>query len=140
MNIEKIKAHIKEHKEKYITVGVTAVISAGITYIIMRGRYATLHGGVEPILHGGIGGGSDTVAIRPLSFFSHQINNIVTVVERDGRGHPGYRIRRLEDLREWDTQGLTAIDINTSPSRLSSHLTKGIPESIDNFHYERVPV
>lgn len=137
MNIEKIKAHIKEHKEKYITVGVTVVISAGITYIIMRRPRAVLDyvGADCP----------DTESTGLLSFISNKFiigsrieNQIVTVVEREGRGHPGYRVRDLDTLVEYETQGLYASEINCSPMTVSKHL-RGIYPDACGHHAERIP-
>ena len=78
---------------------------------------------------------SEAIAIRPLSFFSTQ--NVVTVIEREGRGHPGYLVRCLETGRVFPSQDAAARSIGAYPSILSSHL-QGKHSDVFGLHFERI--
>jgi hypothetical protein len=137
--MEKIKEHIKKYKREYI-VGIA---SAGITAITMRGlhsmvsnaalerRHATLQSGVD---------GLAKVTVRPfsLNFLSKECDNVVTTIHNGGRGHPGFRVRNIEQMIDFDTQGETARAFNISPSILSSHLN-GKLDNANGLHFERIP-
>lgn len=56
--MNKVREHLKEHKEVYITGGF---ILAGFTLFVMGGRYAVARGASD---------GLETVTVRPLSFLS----------------------------------------------------------------------
>lgn len=124
--LEKIKTHVIEHKTAYISVAV-GVVSAGFTYLIMRGR----HAGMQSVPDG-----PAKVTMRPFLLFSSK-NNIVTVVEQEGRGHPGYVVRCLETGLTYSTQGEAARAYNVSPSMISSHINRKI-DNVNGLHFERV--
>lgn len=126
----KFKKHIKENKKIYIT-GTVCFLVAGITCIIMRGRYADMQS---------VSDGLAKVTVRPLSFFSKHIDQsttIVNVVEREGRGHPGYITRCLETGELFLTQGEAAKAFSLSPANLSSHIN-GKFKDCGGYHFERV--
>ena len=121
-----VKKHVEEHCFAYIAVTGAAV--AGITCCIMRGRHAEIPR---------VSDGPDTVTVRPLSFFSRQENTITTVIEREGRGHPGYRVRCLETGEEFASQGEAARALKALPAIVSGHL-KGKVDDVHGHHLERI--
>jgi hypothetical protein len=125
--IQSVKDHISRNKTVYISTGISVAI-AGITCAIMRGRYT----GVLRVLDQ-----SDTINVRPLSFLSKQSNHIVNVIEREGRGHPGYLVKCLETGITYLSQTQAASDMGLSKSMLSSHLN-GAVNDVNGFHFERV--
>lgn len=129
--IEKVKKHVKDHQMRYSCI-VTGVIVAGITVIIMRDRHAVLQTGAD---------GPDMATMRSLSFnfFSRQSEsgNVTTVIFREGRGHPGYITRWLEEMIDYETQGLAASEHEVKPSVMSAHIQGRIPD-IDGKHFVRV--
>ena len=125
----RVKQHIKKHKLIYTNVA-TAVAFAGITCVIMRGR----HAGVQRVPDG-----SETITVRPLSILSNQKSNVVTVIEREGRGHPGYRIMDLDTGVVHLSQADTARALNTYPSVISGHI-QGKLSDANGHHLMRVTV
>lgn len=126
MNIERVKTHLKEHKEAYIA-GSCGIVFAGITALIMKGRYATLQSGVD---------GHSRVTVHPFNFLS-RTGDVVTTVHTGNKGHPGFRVRSLEFLSDYDTQAEVAKIFNISPSMLSSHLN-GKANNVNGLHFERI--
>lgn len=126
--IEKIKSHIKENKEVYISVGV-GVLLAGITVLIVRGR----HAGVLRVPDG-----SDVITVRPLSFnFGGKNNGSPVIVIHNGNvGHPGFITKCLETGEIFQSQKSAAKTLGISPSILSSHLNGQI-DNADGLHFER---
>jgi len=123
--INRIKQHFVEHEEKYV-FGVSCFF-VGFTVAIMRGRYASFHRKLDgPI-----------VTVRPLNFLGKQVNNILTVIQREGRGHPGYLVRCLETNDYYFSQNEVANAMSVWPSLISDHLN-GKVESIHGFHFERI--
>ena len=136
--VEKIKEHFIRNKDRYIVGTIVGITTAGITWLIMRRSRAVLDyvGADCP----------DTESTDFLSLFSNKFNinssitnNVVTVIEREGRGHPGYRVRDLDTLMEWDTQGLAAKSLNTTPMVISKHI-RGIYPDAKGHHLERIAV
>jgi hypothetical protein len=125
--IERVKAHFEKHKTIYYCVG-TGFLTAGITAVVMRGRYA----GIQRVPDG-----SDMITIRPLSILSRQ--NVVTVLERDGKGHPGYIIKCLETGQVFPSQASAAKTLGLYPSAISGHLN-GKESHAGGFHFERVSI
>lgn len=131
--VQKIKTHIKENKKTYIVGGVCLVVTiAGITACIMRDRYAVLQTGAD---------GPDVATVRSLSFnfLSKESGNVTTVISREGKGHPGYITRWLEEMIDYETQGLAATEHDIKPSVMSAHIQGRIPD-IDGKHFVRVSV
>jgi hypothetical protein len=125
--IERIKRHFKERKDLYVGIGIGIGIT-GITCLIMRGRHAS----VPRVLDG-----PARVTVRPLAFLSNQRTNVVAVIERAGRGHPGYLVRCLETGEIYLSQIEAASAINTYPSVMSGHLQGKLPD-VHGMHFERV--
>ncbi|HEY1247418.1 MAG TPA: hypothetical protein VGE97_00380, partial [Nitrososphaera sp.] len=123
-NVEEVKAHVKKHQVAY-SFGAGAVV-AGFTCLIMRGAYA----GIQRVP-----GGSDTIHVKPLAFFSRQ--NVTTVIEREGRGHPGYIIQCLETGKIFRSQIEAAANMNVYPSLMSGHLNGKFPD-VHGYHFERI--
>lgn len=129
--IEKVKTHIKEHKEAYIT-GSVCLGLAGITMLYMRDRHAALLRGAD-----GLKTADASVTVRPLSFFSNQKNEIVSTIHTGGRGHSGFMTRNIEHNVAFQTQGEAAKAFNISPANLSSHLN-GKFDDVEGLHFERI--
>lgn len=68
---------------------------------------------------------------------SDSFNNIVNVVEREGRGHPGYMVRWVEENLFYPSQINAAIAHDIAPNRMSDHLNNRL-ENVDGKHFERV--
>jgi hypothetical protein len=118
--IEKIKNHIKEHKTAYILGGVGLGLAV-FTCTSMRGR---------------------NIEVRPFSMLSKlensQNTNIVSVLERSGRGHPGYLIRCKELNQTYPSQIKTAEIFGGAASILSDHINGKLPDFC-GYHFERIP-
>ena len=121
----KIKQHFIENKKFYIGTGCGFVF-AGITCSVIRGRSVEIPR---------VSNGSDVITTRPFSFFSKQ--NVVTVIKREGRGHPGYRVRCLETGAEFMSQGEAARELGAYPSVISGHLNGKLP-NVHGLHLERI--
>jgi len=124
--VEKGKDHFRKYKVVY-SCAATGVVVAGITALIMKGRHARMQS---------VPDGLARVTMRPFLFCSNG-NNIVSTVERNGRGHPGYIVQSLETGARFPTQAETARAFNVSPSLLSSHLN-GRFDNVNGLHFERV--
>jgi hypothetical protein len=127
-----VKDHIKEHKEVYVAGAVFLGISvlAGITCTIMRSNIARGAMG-EDIPRGG------TINTASLIFRNQGTVNVTTVLDREGRGHPGWPCRNLETKRIFFSQREAALAFNIPESVLSGHLKGKFPE-VDGLHFERV--
>jgi len=136
---DEIKSHFERHKVAYIAGAVgTGIGIAGITCLIMRGHYTGIQGVPESGIRG-VPDGPAKVAVSPLAFLSHQTNNIVAVIEKDGRGHPGYPVWCLETNESWPTQNEAAKGLGVYPSLVSGHLNGKFPD-VDGKHLQRVKV
>jgi hypothetical protein len=127
----KFKEHFKKHRTAYLCA-LTGAGAVGITWLIMRGRY-------EALVDDGAYGPKtiDTlVTMRPLSFFSDQ-TNVVRVIARDGRGHPGYLIRSLNTNEYFSSQREAASVFGISETLLSKHLSGKI-EDAEGYKFERL--
>jgi hypothetical protein len=132
--MNKIKKHFCENKTIYTSVSVGVVV-AGITYLIMRDRHAVVGNAASD--------GPDVATMRSFSFnFLSRQNasgNVTTVMSREGRGHPGYITRWLEQKIDYETQGLAAQEHGVHPTVMSRHI-QGILPDINGQHFERVGV
>jgi|KBSMisStaDraftv2_1062788.scaffolds.fasta_scaffold27891_6 hypothetical protein len=118
--IDQVKAHISRNRERYITGSV--VVVAGITCYIVRGRTVA-------------GFAASEVNIRPFAFFSKQ--NVVTVIEREGRGHPGYLVKCLETGDIFRTQGDAARALGVDGKTMTRHILGDLPH-VNDLHFERL--
>lgn len=131
----KIKAHFVEHKELYIGLGIGVGV-AGITAIIVRGRHAEVQrvSDEDPSVK--------RVIVRPLNILSNRpatTSSVVTVIERDGRGHPGYITRNLETNRYFPSQTKAAEEFDIPLSVMSDHI-RGKFEDANGLHFERIVI
>lgn len=131
--LEKIKTHVQKHKAVY-TCGAVALATAGITTLVMRDRYEAL------VTDGayGLKTADTSVTMRSLSFLSSQ-NNIVSVITRNGRGHPGYLVHCLDSDEYFSSQREAALACDVSETLLSKHLNGKLP-NVDGRIFNRINV
>lgn len=129
MNVkDKAVTHVKEHK--WVYAGIGAGFLAGITCALVRSNIA--QGGMdEDAAQGG------TFNIASLIFRDHGTVNITTVLDREGRGHPGWPCRNLETKRIFFSQREAAMAFGIPEGLLSGHLRGNFPD-VDGLHFERV--
>lgn len=124
--IDNIKAHMGRHKIAY-SVGVVVVI-AGITCVIMRrsctGIPRVPESSVLRVLDGPVKGTATSFSLLS----NRQTNNVINVIRREGRGHPGYPVFDLDTHIQYNTQGLAAKALNAYPSVVSGHLKGKLPD------------
>lgn len=123
-----IKAHVGRHKVAY-SVG-TIVVIAGITCVIMRSYVAQ---GATSISDAQ-GGLTNTASFN---FSNKPTINVITVLERSGRGHPGYPVMCLEDNIVYLSQKLAAEAYDFTEGLLVGHLAGKFPD-VDGRHFIRV--
>jgi hypothetical protein len=154
-----LKEHLKKHKEVYV-VGSLSLTIAVITVLIMRGKNAAVQSApenstefnVHPFQkesHAALVEGTDCPkgSVDSFSFFSGNtthgdnspITNVVNVLERNGRGHPGYIIKCLETNELFDSQRTVAEEFNGSATMLSEHLRWRLGD-FKGYHFERVGI
>jgi hypothetical protein len=136
-----LTADIRNHFEKYKTwyiIGGTGVGVAGITWAITRGYHTSVPRGLESSVPRGLDGPAK-VTVSPLAFFSKQNNNTIAVIERGGRGHPGYPVWCPETNQFWRSQNAVAKDWGVSDSIVSGHVRGKLPD-INGNHLHRIPV
>lgn len=102
----------------------------------MRGRYALASNAAL----GTPDAQSVSGYMRPLTFFSNKTTNtMVTVVEREGRGHPGYLVRCLETNEIFPSQKNAANILNVPAQVISKHLS-GEYNDANGYHLERINI
>jgi len=122
--VDVITDHVKRHRIAYL-LGSSAVI-AGAVFFVTRGSYS---GELPP------SDGIKHIIIRPFSIFSRQ--NVITVIAREGRGHPGYIVRCKETGEIFLSQAEAAKSVGTIPITMSRHL-RGNISHIYGLHFERL--
>jgi hypothetical protein len=131
---EGIVNHVKQHKVAY-SFGAGVAI-AGITCLIMRSYTGVLRvpeSSVPRVLDGPV-----KVTVTPFSLLSNRMtNNVVNVIRREGRGHPGYPVFDLDTQTLYDTQGLAAKSLNAYSSVVSAHLKGNLPD-VNGHHLVHV--
>jgi len=126
--VDGIKAHVVRNKKVYIIGGV--VVIAGITYTIMRSNVA----------RGATGGANARGAFAntaSIKFANKSRINITTVVDRGGRGHPGWPVQNTETKQVFFSQKQAANAFDIPEKVLSAHLQGKFPD-VDGLHFERV--
>lgn len=139
--LERIKEHIQEHKVAYITTTVLAIY----TCVIVRRFSGKTHlneytESGKAHLNGHTNGGKLNDRTISSSFFSKVISNgdqIVNVLEREGRGHPGYLVLHKETDVVYPSQKVAADAFDINYKHMSDHLN-GRKEHVNNQHFERV--
>jgi hypothetical protein len=123
---DRVKAHFERNKRRYYIVSIVGV--AGITLLIMKGRGAGLPESTASR--------SETVFTRPFFLFSNH-NNVVTVIQRMGRGRRGNMTVCLETGENFASQTLAALSEGASNKDMSMHVRgKGLPD-INGRHFVR---
>lgn len=72
-----------------------------------------------------------------LNIFSKRSGNIVTAVHDGTRGHPGFRVRNLDHMIDFDTQGAAARAFEIPETIVSKHLNGKLPDAYGK-HFERI--
>lgn len=124
----KVRSHYEQHQTAY-QIGAFVVVAA-ITYTIMRSNVLQRGAGIS-ILPRGVTNTASFV------FKNKQTINVITVVKRSGRGHPGWPVQNKETLRTFFTQGEAARWANSYESVMSGHLQGKIPD-VNGLHFEHV--
>jgi len=122
-----VKDHLNRNQAAYISGVTTGILCAGTTMLIMRGRHAENSMSSD---------GHDGVTMRLFNFFRNN-NSIVTVIEREGRGHPGYLVRCIESGNVFTSQSKAANSMNIPEIVISKHLTGKFPDA-NGYHFERI--
>jgi len=117
--IEKTKAHFRTNRKIYIALGAGFVMGAVAVLVVRKDN--TL------------------CRINTSRIMSPGDNNLVTVIEREGRGHPGYVVRCLETNEIFTSQGKAAECLGLRETMLSGHLNGKFPD-VDGLHFERINV
>ena len=126
--VESAKKHVQEHCFAYVAVTGAAV--AGITCVIMRSTAAQWGAG-----KGDAQWGSTNTA--SFNYRNKGTINVTTVIEREGRGHPGWPVRNLETKHIFLSQKAAAEAFGIPEGILSAHLNGKFPEA-NGLHFERV--
>jgi hypothetical protein len=128
---QRLKNHVEMHPIFYTAAATTAVcVVAGITWHIVRSN-AARGAASEGTARGAI---SNTAS--SFSFGTKQSVNITTVLEREGRGHPGWPVRNRETGRTFFSQKDAAEYFDIPENVLSGHL-HGKFEDVDGLHFDR---
>lgn len=113
--LEKIKAHVKDHKTTYIACGVTAVATGVTVYVAMRHKIASVDSSV---------GVYQGVAVNsPVT-----VNN-TTIVELVRRGHPGYKIQNVTTGETFASIKRAADMCGVARTTLQRHLNGELPDA-----------
>ena len=131
--LDQIKNHFRENKKVYISIGIGLVgglTIAGITSAIVRSNILQRGMREEGLQRGPFNAAS-------FVFSNKQTISVTTVLDRDGRGHPGWPVRNLETKQIFFSQGEAARAFDVSESVLSGHLKGKIPD-VYGLHFERV--
>lgn len=125
MSKDSIKNHFVKHKKVYLVTGIilgTGLI-AGSTVLLMRHYKLVLTiGKVPPVI---MNEGSKAAIGTNATFIDK--SKVVNVLERTGRGHPGYMIRDTQTGFVYESQAQAAHDLRLSQSQLSNHLNGRTP-------------
>jgi hypothetical protein len=108
----------------------SVVVVAGITYVITRSTAA----------HGGAGGGNALGGLTNTASFifrNKQTIKVTAVLDREGRGHPGWPVRNEETKHIFFSQREAARAFDIPEGRLSGHI-KGLYPDVDGLHFERI--
>lgn len=139
--LERVKKHLKKHKELYVGIGI-GVGLAGVTCLIVKDSHAkVLRAADSPLPLGGSG------TVESFSFLPNWTvgdgneihNHIKTTVHKGTRGNAGFLTRNLETGQIFETQSAAAEAFGLSKANLSSHLN-GKFEDVSGYHFERLGV
>jgi hypothetical protein len=123
---DKVKEHIKQHKEAYI-VGAAGIGLATITWLITRGNTSqSINRGIPVVANGGIPVVGKKIAIGSISYIS-----------ADRQGSPSWVVRCKETGNIFTSQRSAALEMELPASEISRHLN-GILENVRGFTFERI--
>ena len=124
--IRKIKEHIEDNMEIYISGGMT-IILAGITVLIVRDVKS------QYISPGIAGTASRGIAVTGKSV----VMNNVSFISSNRQGPPSWVVRCLETGAIFASQHAASIAMNLVESDLSQQLN-GHKEHVGGYHFERI--
>lgn len=127
--MERVKNHLLKNKNAYLAGGAGFLL-AGITCTIVRSNIA--RGAMDVDRSRG-----ELINIASFAFRSPHTVNVTTVLDREGRGHPGWPCRNLETKRIFFSQKEAALAFEIPENVLSGHL-HGKFSDVDGLHFERV--
>ena len=104
--IAKIKQHVKDNKQIYISCGVTGVVAVVGTLIVVSQR-----GETNPLIHS-----AGNFNYKPTT------HNKVTIKTFEALGDPGNVVHDLTSGAYYPSQGAAARVLGIPPGRVSEHL------------------
>ena len=113
--IDKVKQHIKDHKEGYICGGLGLATGVGLGLLVGRNGINVNFSGVN--------------------YKGSVAQTIINELER--RGHPGYVVKCVETGESWASQARAAEVMKIDPGKLSRHLN-GTMQHVNGLHFERL--
>lgn len=130
----RVKRHFQENWKIYCAIGGTAIF----TYAIMRNTRKSSDakdsiGDTSACVKDSIG---DTQVFSFLNNIGPSIG-VVNVMEREGRGHPGYLTRCLDDGLAYASQKRAAEAYTLDEKHVSDHIL-GRREHVNGLHFERI--
>jgi hypothetical protein len=135
--IEKIKQHVKEHKEAYIVGAIGAGVAAG-TWLVMRDTDSqSIRDAIGVPARGAIGVPGERIVNQNIISGKNNVLNSVSYISANRQGPPSWVVRCKETGEIFTSQKSAAIEMGLSPSHLSNHLN-GIREHVDGNHFERI--
>lgn len=161
---ERVKEHVKKHKELYLGIGV-GIGLAGITCLIMKDknlRAVLLQGAdgqdavttgfmvssphISPELLGTtspelLGTGESAVSIfsphLAINNSPNTVLNLKQVINSNRKGAPSWVVRCVETGQIYTSQRAAALATGIAESDISRHLN-GLRELSENLHFERI--
>lgn len=122
--LDLVKAHVGRHKVVYTTCGV--VVIGGVAFYL----------GVR---FGSAGTVANKASNKAMVAFGDQTIKIITVIQRDGSGHPGYPVMNMLTKEWWPSAKACATKEGISETVLSGCLNgkfsdvNGVPYSWVSF-------
>jgi len=133
IDLEKIKTHLRENKERYILGGVFA----GITCLMMRDAYSRIGSGISGAAGSGISGAGKSANIQNVVTGKNNTLNSVSYISANRQGPPSWAVRCIESNLIWPSQHQAAVGEGVNESYLSQHLNEKL-ESANGKHFERL--
>jgi hypothetical protein len=124
-----VKAHLREHKEAYITGGICLGVGvlAGITGTIVRSNAQ------QPISRG-----ISATARRGISVAGKRVVlNNVSYISSNRQGAPSWVVRCLETGAIFTSQRSAAEEMELPAAEVSKHLN-GLMDHVRGYHFERI--
>lgn len=131
--IERIKQHFSKNKSRYIFLGIGLVIGAGVTWAMMSESEKDHLNGHTSCEKDHLNGHT-----RLINYGIIQ-DSVVSIVEREGRGHPGYLVRNPDTGEIYKSQKKAAEALGAHQSHISDHLN-GRKDHVFGHRLERVEI